>query len=174
MRVTREYFFAHPEQENLTQVDINKTLEQTVTISKNEWKYVADLQLDLDRTNPEIAGYPGPLNQVFLNLVINAAHAIGEQKGKNGEKGRIIIRTRRNLSDVTISVSDTGCGIPENTIDKIFDPFFTTKAVGKGTGQGLSIAYSIITEKHRGTIEVESMAGKGTTFIIHLPLTSWP
>jgi len=166
--------FAHPEQENLTQVDINKTLEQTVTISKNEWKYVADLQLDLDRTNPEIAGYPGPLNQVFLNLVINAAHAIGEQKGKNGEKGRIIIRTRRNLSDVTISVSDTGCGIPENTIDKIFDPFFTTKAVGKGTGQGLSIAYSIITEKHRGTIEVESMAGKGTTFIIHLPLTSWP
>jgi PAS domain S-box-containing protein len=161
--------FSHPEQENLTQVDINKTLEQTTIISKNEWKYVADLQLDLDKTNPEIAGYPGPLNQVFLNLVINAAQAIGEKKGEDGEKGKIVIQTRTDVSTVIISISDTGLGIPENIINKIFDPFFTTKALGKGTGQGLSIAYSIIREKHHGTIEVESRVGKGTTFTIRLP-----
>jgi len=161
--------FAHPEQESLSEVDINKALEQTTIISKNEWKYVADMHLDLDRSNPEISGFPGPLNQVFLNLVINAAHAIGEQKDKTGRKGQIIIRTRTDGSAVIISISDTGCGILENNLDKIFDPFFTTKAIGKGTGQGLSIAYSIIREKHHGTIEVESTVGKGTTFIIRLP-----
>jgi PAS domain S-box-containing protein len=162
--------FAHPEQDSLSQVDINRTLEQTATISKNEWKYVADLQFDLDSSNPEVAGYPGPLNQVFLNLVINAAHAISEKKRKNDPKGQILIRTRSDGTAVIISISDTGCGIPESIIDKIFDPFFTTKAVGKGTGQGLSIAYSIIKEKHRGTINVESKVGKGTTFTIRLPL----
>ena len=163
--------FAHPEQENLTEVDINKALEQTTIISKNEWKYVADLHLDLDPANPVISGFPGPLNQVFLNLVVNAAHAIGEQKEKNGKKGRIVIRTGTDGAAVIVSISDTGCGIPENNMDKIFDPFFTTKSVGKGTGQGLSIAYSIIREKHHGTIEVESAVGKGTTFTIRLPST---
>jgi PAS domain S-box-containing protein len=160
--------FAHPEQENLTEVDVNMALEQTALISKNEWKYVADLQMDLDPADPVVSGFPGPLNQVFLNLVVNAAHAIAEGQEK-GRKGRIDIRTRSDAAGVTVSVADTGCGIPEGNRDKIFDPFFTTKAVGKGTGQGLSIAYSIIREKHHGTIEVESTVGKGTTFTIHLP-----
>lgn len=162
--------FAHPEQDNLTSVDINSALEQTAAISKNEWKYVADLQMDLDSTNPSIDGYPGPLNQVFLNMMINAAHAIQEQVGESDQKGQISIRTTTNASLAVISISDTGCGIPADKIQKIFDPFFTTKAVGKGTGQGLSIAYSIVTEKHKGTIEVESKVGWGTTFTIRLPI----
>ncbi|MDP3479278.1 MAG: ATP-binding protein, partial [Desulfoprunum sp.] len=135
-----------------------------------EWKYVADLQMDLDGTNPVIDGYPGPLNQVFLNMVINAAHAIQEQVGESGPKGQITIRTTTSASSVNIIISDTGCGIPADKIQKIFDPFFTTKAVGKGTGQGLSIAYTIVTEKHKGTIEVESKVGWGTTFTICLPI----
>ncbi len=162
--------FAHPEQDNLTSVDINSALTQTAAISKNEWKYVADLQMDLDSTNPLIDGYPGPLNQVFLNMIINAAHAIQEQIGESGPKGQISIRTTTNTSSVIIAIADTGCGIPADKIQKIFDPFYTTKAVGKGTGQGLSIAYSIVTEKHQGTIEVESKVGWGTTFTIRLPI----
>lgn len=162
--------FAHPEQDNLTSVDINSALEQTAAISKNEWKYVAELQLDLDSTNPVIDGYPGPLNQVFLNMIINAAHAIQEQIGEAGPKGRISIRTTSNASAVIVAISDTGCGIPADKIQKIFDPFYTTKAVGKGTGQGLSIAYTIVTDKHKGAIEVASKVGEGTTFTIRLPI----
>jgi PAS domain S-box-containing protein len=162
--------FAHPEQENLTEVDINKALEQTALISKNEWKYVADLELDLDPSNPTIDGYPGPLNQVFLNIIVNAAHAIAEQVGNSGAKGQITIHTATDTSSAIILISDTGCGIPAETTQKIFDPFFTTKGVGKGTGQGLSIAYAIITEKHKGAIEVESAVGRGTTFTLRLPL----
>ncbi|MBU1567428.1 MAG: PAS domain S-box protein [Proteobacteria bacterium] len=162
--------FAHPEQDNLTTVDINSALQQTAAISKNEWKYVAELQMDLDNINPVIDGYPGPLNQVFLNMMINAAHAIQEKVGDSGRKGHMSVRTTSDDSSVIISIADTGCGIPADKIQKIFDPFFTTKAVGKGTGQGLSIAYTIITEKHKGTIEVESEVGRGTTFTIRLPL----
>lgn len=162
--------FAHPEQENLTSVDLNKALEQTAAISKNEWKYVAELVMELDSSNPIIAGYPGPLNQVFLNIIINAAHAIREQIGESGQKGQIKIQTSASAHSAVISISDTGCGIPAENIQKIFDPFFTTKPVGKGTGQGLGIAYSIVTEKHKGTIEVESKIGLGTTFTIRLPL----
>ena len=163
--------FAHPEQENLAAVDINKALEQTAAVSKNEWKYVADLKMDLDPTKPMINGYPGPLNQVFLNLIVNAAHAIAEQVGDHGTKGQIVISTKANADSVTISVADTGCGIPADVIHKIYDPFFTTKVVGKGTGQGLNIAYTIINEKHKGTITVESEVGEGTTFTIVLPFS---
>jgi PAS domain S-box-containing protein len=164
--------FAHPEQENLTQVDINKMLEQTATISKNEWKYVADLQLELERGIPEISGFPGPLNQVFLNLIINAAHAISEKMEKTGKKGRIVICTKVEHSAVVITVTDTGCGISEDMKQKIFDPLFTANTPGRGTGQGLSFAYSIIHEKHRGTLDVESKAGVGSTFTIRLPLST--
>lgn len=161
--------FAHPEQENLTAVDINKALEQTAAVSKNEWKYVADLKMELDPLNPVLTGFPGPLNQVFLNIIVNAAHAIAEQVGQSGKKGQIVIRTAANPDTVTISIADTGCGIPGDKIQKIFDPFFTTKEVGKGTGQGLSIAYTIIKEKHKGSIAVESEVGMGSTFTIVLP-----
>jgi PAS domain S-box-containing protein len=162
--------FSHPEQENLTEIDINQALEQTVTVSRNEWKYTAELHMDLDPSNPVIDGYPGPLNQVFLNILVNAAHAITEKVGDSGVKGHITIRTGTDSSSVIIAISDTGTGIPTERIHKIFDPFFTTKAVGKGTGQGLNIAYSIVTDKHHGTIEVDSKFGQGTTFTIRLPL----
>ena len=162
--------FAHPEQDKRAEVDINKSLEQTATVSRNEWKYVAELKFDLDPTLPVISGYPGPLNQVFLNIIVNAAHAIAEQVGQSGAKGEIVVRTATRPTAVIISISDTGCGIPADHLNKIFDPFFTTKAVGKGTGQGLSIAYSIIREKHKGTLEVESQPGKGSTFTITLPV----
>ncbi|MDD2466631.1 MAG: ATP-binding protein, partial [Desulfobulbus sp.] len=112
-----------------------------------------------------------PLNQVFLNLIVNAAHAIAEQVGDHGTKGQIVISTKANADSVTISVADTGCGIPADVIHKIYDPFFTTKVVGKGTGQGLNIAYTIINEKHKGTIAVESEVGEGTTFTIVLPFS---
>lgn len=128
----------------------------------------------MDPTNPIINGYPGPLNQVFLNIIVNAAYAIAEQVGTGGSKGQIVIRTVAQADAVVISIADTGCGIPTERMQKIFDPFFTTKPVGKGTGQGLSIAYSIIKEKHKGSISVESEVGKGTTFTLVLPMAAVP
>lgn len=162
--------FAHPEQDNLAIVDINSAMEQTTIVTRNEWKYVADLDLDLDPAKPMIEGYPGPLNQVFLNIIVNAAQAITERVGNSGTKGRITMRTRADDSYVTIEIADTGNGIPADKIHIIFDPFFTTKEVGKGTGQGLSIVYGIITNKHNGTIHVASTVGQGSTFTIRLPL----
>lgn len=161
--------FAHPEQDNLTQVDINSSLDQAVTVSRNEWKYVAEVSFDLDPDQPVITGYSGPLNQVFLNMIVNAAHAIGERVGSSGDKGQIEIRTSQDDAGVIIEIADNGNGISPDKIQNIFDPFFTTKEVGKGTGQGLSIAFTIITEKHKGTIEVASTVGKGTTFTLRLP-----
>lgn len=162
--------FAHPEQDNLAMVDINSALEQTTLVTRNEWKYVADLDLNLEPKKPMVEGYPGPLNQVFLNIIVNAAQAIEEQVGNSGVKGRIAIRTGSDDTSVTIEISDTGNGIEADRIDKIFDPFFTTKEVGKGTGQGLAIAYDIIANKHGGTLDVASTVGQGTSFTIRLPL----
>ena len=162
--------FAHPEQDNLTQVDINAALEQTAVVSRNEWKYNADLRFDLDPASPKVPGYPGPLNQVFLNILVNAAHAIGEQMSGSNEKGRIDVSTRTDEKSVIIEISDNGCGIAPDKIHKVFDPFYTTKEVGKGTGQGLSIVYSIVTEKHKGTIDIVSEVGKGSAFTLRLPL----
>jgi len=110
------------------------------------------------------------MNQVFLNLLVNSAHAIGDVVKGTGKKGLIRVRTGREDGNVVISISDTGCGIPENIRSKIFDPFFTTKEIGRGTGQGLAIARSIVVDKHGGTLTFESEPGKGTTFYIRLPL----
>jgi PAS domain S-box-containing protein len=162
--------FAHPEHDNLALVDINSALEQTTIVTRNEWKYVAELNLDLDPVKPVIEGYPGPLNQVFLNIIVNAAQAIAEKVGNSGAKGQINIRTRSDDTYVTIEVSDTGNGIPADKIHEIFDPFFTTKEVGKGTGQGLSIAYDIVTNKHKGKIDAVSTVDLGSTFTLHLPV----
>jgi signal transduction histidine kinase len=162
--------FAHPEQDNLAIVDINAALQQTALVARNEWKYVADLDLDLDPEKPTVEGYPGPLNQVFLNIIVNAAQAIEERVGNTGTKGRIAIRTGTDETSALIEISDTGNGMEADRIDRIFDPFFTTKEVGKGTGQGLAIAYDIIANKHGGTIDVASTVGRGTSFTIRLPL----
>lgn len=162
--------FAHPGGEEKTGVDLNKAIESTVTVARNEWKYVADLTTDLASDLPPVPCLLGEFNQVILNMIVNAAHAIGEVVKDTGQKGHISITSRRVDEWVEIRLTDTGAGIPEEIRDKIFNPFFTTKEVGKGTGQGLAIARSVIVDKHRGAITVESQVGKGTTFVIRLPL----
>jgi two-component system, NtrC family, sensor kinase len=164
--------FSHPGTDQKTPVDINRALESTITIARNEWKYVAELETDFDPNLPYVSCLPGEINQVFLNLLINAAHAIGETIPEGGAgRGKILIRTRVSGNCVEIRFSDTGGGIPESIRHRIFDPFFTTKAVGKGTGQGLAIAYNVIVEKHAGTLNFETRDKEGTTFIIQLPLS---
>jgi PAS domain S-box-containing protein len=163
--------FSHPGGEGKEPTNINKAIENTVTVARNEWKYVADLEMDFDETLQPVACHQGELNQVILNMIVNAAHAIADVVGNNtGGKGAITISTRKNGKWAEIHIKDTGAGIPAEIRSKIFDPFFTTKEVGRGTGQGLSIAHSVIVEKHGGTIDVESGPGKGSSFTIRLPL----
>jgi len=163
--------FAHPDPKEKVQTDIHKAIESTITVSRNEWKYVADVKTDFDPYIPMFPCLPGEFNQVILNMIVNAAHALGDVAGdKPDGKGTIKISTRRRDDLAEIRISDTGPGIPENIQSRIFEPFFTTKEVGKGTGQGLSIANSLLVEKHGGTLSLESEKGKGTTFIICLPL----
>lgn len=162
--------FSHPGGEEKQAVDLNRAIESTLTISRNEWKYVADLVTQLDPDLPLVACLPGDVNQVILNLVVNAAHAIAERVGDSGQKGTITVSTRHDDGWVEIRVQDTGAGIPAAIRAKVFDPFFTTKPPGRGTGQGLAIAHSVIVEKHGGTISFETEEGRGTTFIIRLPV----
>lgn len=160
--------FSHPSLKDPVPFDLNRNIENTVTISRNEWKIVATVDLDLDPAMPPVTGLPGDLNQVFLNMVVNAAHAI--EDAHKPDIGVIRIRTRRTDDLVTVSIADTGCGIPEENLSKIFEPFFTTKDVGRGSGQGLAIAHDIVTRKHGGRIAVDSIPGEGTTFTITIPL----
>jgi signal transduction histidine kinase len=138
-------------------------------------KYVADVETDLDPNLPQVVCLPGEIGQVFLNIIVNAAHAIAAvvEDGKKG-KGIIKICTRQERNWVDIRISDTGPGIPEENKPHIFEPFFTTKEVGKGTGQGLAMAYDVIERKHGGTITFDTEIGKGTTFIIRLPVEPIP
>jgi two-component system, NtrC family, sensor kinase len=130
---------------------------------------VAELTTDFEEL-PLILCLAGEFNQVILNLIVNAAHAISDVVKDSGSSGRIHITTRRDGEVIEIRVKDTGCGIPKPNQSKVFDPFFTTKPVGKGTGQGLAIAYGVIVQKHGGAIQLESEPGSGTTFIVRLPL----
>lgn len=151
--------------------DINKCIESTIIVARNEWKYVADIKKDLDPYLPLVPCYPGEFNQVILNLIINAAHAIADAVGtSSGIKGTITVTTRYEDPWTEICISDTGSGIPERVRPRIFDPFFTTKEVGTGSGQGLAISHSVITNRHGGKIGFETEMGKGTTFRIHLPM----
>ena len=151
--------------------DINQAILDTINVARNEWKYVAEIVKDLDAQLPMVPCLIGEMNQVFLNMIVNAAHAIdAAKKSDPGREGRILISTGVKGAAVEIRIGDTGTGIPEEIKAKIFDPFFTTKDVGKGTGQGLSVAYNVVYDKHNGTIEVESVPGEGTTFVIRLPL----
>ncbi|MDH3727973.1 MAG: ATP-binding protein, partial [Myxococcales bacterium] len=164
--------FSHPGSHNKQAIDINRAIESTLTVAANEWKYVADLETDFDEDLGSVPCLAAEFNQVILNIVVNAAHAI-EAQGvlEQGVKGRIAIRTQRDGDHARIEIEDTGGGMPEDVKRRIFDPFFTTKGVGKGTGQGLSIAHSVVADKHGGTLEVESDLGKGTVFTIRLPLS---
>ena len=164
--------FSHPGSQEKQETDLNKAIETTITVARNEWKYVAEMVTDFDPALPPVPCLAGEFNQVVLNLITNAAHAIAAVvKDGAKEKGRITIRTRRDGDWAEVRVSDTGTGIPEAVRPRVFDPFFTTKGVGKGTGQGLAIARSVVVKKHGGTIDFETEMGKGTTFIIRLPIT---
>jgi len=150
--------------------DLNKALESTLIVSRNETKYVAEVETDFGAL-PPVSCHLGDLNQVFLNLFVNAAHAIGDVMNVTGEKGLIIVKTRQDGDYVVITVQDSGTGVPEGVRRKIFDPFFTTKEVGKGSGQGLALARAIVVEKHGGTLTFETEMGRGTTFCVRLPVS---
>jgi len=166
--------FAHPDRKEMAQADLNQAISSTLVIASNEYKYVADVETQFAEL-PLVNCYAGEINQVVLNLIVNAAHAIGDTvKGQPGGeapvKGRITVRTRVLDDSVEIAIGDTGKGIPADVRPRIFDPFFTTKEVGKGTGQGLAIARNVIVDKHHGTLHFDTEIGKGTTFYIRLPI----
>jgi signal transduction histidine kinase len=160
--------FAHPGSETLAPADLNDALVTTTVVCRNEYKYVADLETSLGAL-PLVPCHLGELNQVFLNLLVNAAHAIGDKIAGTDERGVIRIETRAEGGQAIVRISDTGVGIAPEHRDKIFDPFFTTKPVGKGTGQGLTLAHAIVL-KHGGSLTFESSPGEGSTFEIRLPL----
>ena len=161
--------FSHPGKDDKQKIDINRAIESTTIVARNEWKYIADLQFDFEEGLVQVNCFAGEINQVILNMIVNACHAIQDiTDGK--EKGKIIISTAQMNESIIIKISDNGAGMDEETKQRIFDPFFTTKGVGQGTGQGLSLAYAVIVDQHGGEISVESKVGTGTTFIIKLPI----
>lgn len=160
--------FSHPGSGVKTPVDINSHIKTTVTISRNEWKEVAAVETDLAGDLPLIPCFPTDINQLLLNLVVNAAQAIGAQK--RASPGHIHITTRRLAGHVEIRISDDGPGVPEKVRGRIFDPFFTTKEVGKGTGQGLAIARDVVESKHGGTIALDLSVSQGACFVVRLPI----
>ena len=162
--------FAHPGHDEHSEVDLNELVAQTVTVSRNEWKYVAEMSTDLDPALPRVVCSSQEIGQVLLNLVVNAAHAIMEARGDSGAIGRIAICTRKIDDMAEIRIQDSGTGIPEHVRNHLFEPFFTTKAVGKGTGQGLFIAHRVVVKEHGGSIRFETEMGHGTTFIITIPI----
>jgi signal transduction histidine kinase len=169
--VTAMKRFSHPGSDQRDAININEALQTTALISRNEWKYHAELVFDLDEDLPLVPGYANDLNQVFLNVLVNGSQAIEQVVAGTGGMGTLTISTRHRGDWVEIRFRDTGCGIPPEHLPRIFDPFFTTKPVGKGTGQGLAISYQIIS-KHGGRIEYASTHGQGTECVISLPLSS--
>jgi predicted ATPase/signal transduction histidine kinase len=167
--------FSHPDSQGQAPTNLNIALENTLAVAVNEYRYVADIDLDLGADIPDVVCHPGELNQVFLNLIVNAAHAIGDVVQGTEQRGTIRIATRTESdSTVLISISDTGGGIPDAIRDRVFDPFFTTKEVGKGTGQGLALARVAIVDRHGGSLGFESRKGGGTTFLVRIPIHGKP
>lgn len=163
--------FAHPGQEEKVSFDINRAVESAIAVSTNEWKYVAEVDMNLDDSIPLVPALAGELNQVFLNILVNAAHAIGDTNNDGAAgKGTITVSSTSAGDYVEVTIADTGTGIPDEVKQRIFDPFFTTKEVGKGTGQGLAIAHSVVVQKHGGRLSCDSSPGEGTTFSIQLPV----
>jgi PAS domain S-box-containing protein len=161
--------FAHPDNQTMADVDINRAIRTTLNMARNEYKSVADIDTELGDI-PRVHCHAGDFNQVVLNLLLNAAHAIGDVVRGTSTKGRITVRTRAIADYVEISISDTGDGIPESVRGRIFEPFVTTKEVGRGTGQGLALSRGLVVEKLKGSLHFETETGKGTTFFIRLPV----
>jgi PAS domain S-box-containing protein len=161
--------FAHPDAKERVATDLNQALLSTLAVARNEIEDVADVETDLADL-PPVTCQPGEMNQVFLNLVVNAAHAIADTVNGTSERGVIRVRTRREEDLAVIEIADTGSGIPSHVAPRIFDPFFTTKAVGRGTGQGLAIARDVVVNRHSGSLTFESEVGRGTTFVVRIPI----
>ena len=161
--------FAYPDQAQKSFGDLNQAIRSTLVVAHNEYKYVAEIDTQFGELPPVLC-YMGEINQVVLNLLVNAAHAISDVVKDSGTLGKLTVRTRLDGDKVEISIGDTGTGIPEAARPRIFDPFFTTKEVGRGTGQGLAIAHSVVVNKHGGTLHFETECGVGTTFFIRLPI----
>lgn len=163
--------FSHPGGRSKEPADLNNIIATTVTVARNEWKYVAEVETVFDTNIPIFPLHINEIGQVVLILLVNAAQAIAEKMGDNpvDEKGSITITTSDLGNSVELKIRDTGMGIPKTACARIFDPFYTTKTVGKGTGQGLAIAYDVITAKHDGEIDFTTKRGKGTEFVIRLP-----
>ena len=165
--------FSQPSQE-MTQMDLNSAIRNTIMVGGNAWRNVATVTMDLDPDLPPLTCLPGAINEVILSIIVNAAQAIGDVVGDAPqEKGSISVSTRMLDGWVEIRIKDNGPGMPEDVRTRVFDPFFTTKKVGTGTGQGLSVAYAVIVEKHAGTINVDSKPGQGACFTIRLPMHEW-
>lgn len=166
--------FSHPGAGTLTPTDLNHQLERALELSRDAWRDVADVVWDPDPSLPLVFCHVGEVNQVLLNVIVNAAHAIADSPAtRAGARGEIRTSSRRDGAWVEIRVGDTGGGIPEDARSRIFDPFFTTREVGRGTGQGLTIALAIV-EKHGGSITFDTALGVGTTFVIRLPIAGAP
>jgi signal transduction histidine kinase len=164
--------FAHPGADQPVPVDINHAIETAIAVSRNEWKYVAELDTRLDPNVTSVPALAGPLNQAILNIIVNASHAIADRVGEapaEDSKGRITISTAVTNGFAEIRIADTGTGIPLAIQGRIFDPFFTTKEIGRGSGQGLAIAHGVVCEQHGGTLTFETTPDVGTTFIIRIP-----
>jgi signal transduction histidine kinase len=160
--------FAHPDVNEQSPAELRHGLESTLLVASNEYKYVAKVHCEFGEL-PEVICNAGELNQVFLNLIVNAAHAI-KDAGKDLDSGEIKIRLSAEGGEAVIRISDNGCGVPAENLSKLYDPFFTTKEVGRGTGQGLAICHSIVVDKHGGEISVTSKLGTGTEFTVRLPI----
>ncbi len=164
--------FSHPGSKDKAPVNINDIINTTIIVASNEWKYVAEMETDLATDLPSVTCLADEMGQVFLNILVNAAHAIADSLGENpdGKKGAISIVSRQDEEWIEVCIKDNGKGMPATVQEHIFDPFFTTKEVGKGTGQGLTIAHSVVTDKHQGTLICKSEEGVGTSFSIRLPI----
>ena len=161
--------FSHADKREMSPVDLNRAIKSTLVIARSEYRYVANVET-VFATLPPVICHGGQINQVVLNLVVNAAHAIGDVVKSTGGLGKITVSTRIENDQVVIAIEDTGGGIPDAIRARMFEPFFTTKEIGRGTGQGLSIARNVVVKDHGGTLDFETQPGKGTTFYVRLPL----
>jgi signal transduction histidine kinase len=163
--------FSHPGEGRPSAVDVNRCLEHTIAVSRNEWKNAAVLEFTPQPDLPAVQGWPGDLTQAFLNLLLNAAQALEEEsaQGRQG-RGRILVSTRLDRDRVEVVVQDNGPGISPELQSRVFEPFFTTKPPGRGTGQGLAVVHAVVVEKHGGEVRLESEPGRGARFVVRLPL----